>query len=186
MSAMQRYFEQLIDDIRESAKNKEENVKFVAPTLLDVPEHLAHLPVIPARKACDWFRLSLEAFPAAEKWDDDYQLVYMCVILRTLFEHYDINVDLPNDLPFDMTYEYLLKAMNEYTTCEQDNSCNTIDFCHEDSQACPFEDYCTKEDTDYCDNWMIGQYWYGFDVLAEMEEERKAAKDSKNEDNKEA
>lgn len=115
MSSMQRYMEHLVDDIRESAKNRDQNIQYSPLELMPVPEHLAHLPVVGQKKAYQWFKLSIDAFPAAEKWNE-YQLLYMCVILRSLFEHYHIDVELPNDLPYDEVYAYLLKALDTYTT----------------------------------------------------------------------
>lgn len=175
MSSMQRYMEHLIDDIRESAKNKDENIQYVPPKLYDVPEHLAHLPVILERKAYEWFKLSPEAFPEAEKWDD-YQLLYMCVILRSLFEHYNINVELSNDLPFKTAYAYLMKALSMYTTAEPDSS-NQISFCRGDEENCPFGDYCARQDGGYCDTWDIGHHWDGYMILEEMKEDRKQDKE---------
>ncbi len=172
MSSMQRYMEHLIDDIRESAKNKDENIQYVPPVLYNLPKHLEHLPVIPQRKSYEWFKLSPEAFPEAEKWDD-YQLLYMCVILRSLFEHYNINVELSNDLPYETVYAFLLKALDTYTTAEPDAS-NQISFCSGDEGNCPFGDYCARQEQGYCDTWNIGQHWDGFIILAEMEKDRKA------------
>lgn len=168
MSKMQRYFEQLVEDIRESARHKDRNVQFNVPTdLLKVPEEYAHLPVVPAQKAYQWFRLSLDMFPPAEKWNQK-QLLYMCVILRHLFEHYNIEVELPNHLPYDKVYAYLLKALDTYTSCEQDHP-NTITFCEGEAEDCPFGYYCASEGS-YCDSWGMGQYWEGYADLKNMEE----------------
>lgn len=169
MSTMQRYFEQLIDDIRESAKNKDQNVQFNIPTdLLDVPEEYEHLEVEPAQKACDWFRLSPETFPPAEKWTEK-QLLYMCVILRQLYEHYNISVELPSYLPYDMVYTYLLKAMDVYTTCEQEHL-NEISFCDGKGYDCPFGEHCTNEGEYNCDSWIFGHDWEGYSDLKYMED----------------
>lgn len=172
MSSMQRYMEQLIEDIQESAKNRDQHMQEIPPGVYNVPEHLAHLPVIPARKAYQWFNLSLDAFPDADKWNE-YQLLYMCVILRSLFEHYHINVELPNDLPYDRVYAYLLKALDTYTTVEPDGS-NLISFCSGDPETCPFSDYCYKEDTGHCDTWTIGYHWDAYIELEEMKKEMDA------------
>ncbi|MDF9795055.1 hypothetical protein OKW21_000318 [Catalinimonas alkaloidigena] len=169
MSTMQRYFEQLVDDIRESAKNKDQNVQFNIPTdLLEVPEEYEHLEVEPAQKASEWFRLSPEMFPPAEKWTER-QLLYMCAILRQLYEHYNIIVELPSYLPYDLVYTYLLKAMDVYITCDQE-SLNDIRFCDGKGYECPFGKHCTNEGEYHCDTWEFGQDWEGFSDLKYMED----------------
>ena len=170
MSSMQRYMDQLIEDIQESAVNKDTNSEqYYVPMPHSVPEHLRHLPVIPEQKAHQWFRLSPEMFPPAGKWNE-YQLLYFCVLLRSLFEHYNIEVEIPHGLPYDKVYTFLIKALNEYTTCTQDHdSVNTISFCEGEYTTCPFGKHCTLGDSGYCDTWLIGHFWDGYVDLEEME-----------------
>lgn len=166
------YFEQLVEDIQESAKHKDRNIVFDIPTdLLKVPEGFEHLPVEPAQKAYQWFRLSLDMFPTADKWNER-QLLFMCVILRSLFEHYNINVELPNDLPYNQVYTYLLKAMNTYVTCNEEHP-DTVSFCEGEEDDCPFGDYCASAGS-YCDTWAIGQDWKGFADLKDMDDKEEA------------
>ncbi len=172
MDAMQRYMEQLVDEIRQSAKDKDENIQFNVPTeLLTVPKGYEHFPVIPAQKAFEWFRLSVDTFPPAEKWNEK-QLLYMCVILRHLFEHYNINVALPNDMPYDMVYSFLLEAMHKYTSCQQEHQ-NHISFCNGDEDSCPFGKFCATDDHS-CDTWAIGYDWAGYWELKDMEDQDKS------------
>lgn len=174
MSTMQRYMEQLIDDIRESAANSVQNSEqFAVPMPPGVPEHLRHLPVIPEKKAYEWFDLSLEMFPPADRWND-YQLLFFCVILRSLFEHYNIQVEIPNYLPYDQVYTFLLKALDSYTSClPETESLNVITFCECDEDTCPFGEYCAKESEYHCDTWALGQYWDGYIELEVMEKNKK-------------
>jgi hypothetical protein len=173
MNGMQKYMEQLIEDIQKSAAEIDKNAEqFYVPMPKGVPEHLQHLPVIPMKKAHQWFNLSLEAFPPAEKWDE-YQLLYMCVILRQLFEHYNMEVELPNSMPYEMVYTFLLKALDTYACCQpEESSIEQITFCEGDEATCPFGEYCANEGEYSCDTWEYGSDWEGFAEWEEMREKR--------------
>lgn len=170
MSSMQRYFEQLVEDIRESAKNKDQNVQYHIPEdLLNIPEEYEYLPVELQQKAYEWFRLSPEMFPPASKWSPR-QLLYMCVVLRQLFEHYNIMVEMPNDLPYKKVYQYLLKALNMDTSCHQEYI-NQISFCEGERSSCPFGDYCAFDGKYHCDTWSFGGDWEGYSDLKAMDDD---------------
>ncbi len=170
MSTMQRHLEHLIEDIQESAANRDTNANFVVPRPVDIPEHFDHLPFEPTRKAHEWFGLSMDMFPSADKWNER-QLLELCVILRQLFEHYNMQVELSNCLPYDIVYTFLLKAMETYTTCRPGSgNVDVISFCAYDSENCPFGDYCAAEDEYSCDTWVLGHHWDGY---LDWEERRK-------------
>lgn len=163
-----RYLEQLVDDIRESAKNKDHNISYppelvVAP---NVPEHLEHLPVIPVRPVYKWMRLDPEAFPPAEQLNE-MQIIYFCNILRQLFEHYNYEVQLPRALPYNMVYHYLIKAFYKVEPCNQENL-NTIYFCEGDESNCPFGEYCGRVNDDFCNSWIFGHWWEGYSEVTKQ------------------
>ena len=163
--SLQRYLEQLVGDIRESAKNRDTNVQY-PPELVrapdNIPEHLAHLEVIPAQEVYKWMRLDPETFPPADKLNDD-QIIYFCNILRQLFEHYNYEIEMPIGLPFRLVYEYLIKAFYKFETCKQGETINVISFCNGDEANCPFGEYCTKVNDDYCDSWIFKHWWEGYE-----------------------
>jgi hypothetical protein len=173
MDGMKKYMYQLIEDIQESAANIDKNAEqFYVPMPKGVPEHLHHLPVIPMKKAHQWFNLPLEAFPPAEKWNE-YQLLYMCVLLRQLFEHYHIEVEIPNHMPYNLVYGFLLKALDTYTTCQpEESTLDQITFCECEEDTCPFGKYCAKENEYSCDTWIYGNDWAGYHDLEEMEKNK--------------
>lgn len=160
--SIKRYLEQLVDDVRESAKNKEQNLQFPKELLDEPPEHLAHLEVIPVQKVYKWMRIDPEAFPPAEQLSDD-QIIYFCNLLKQLFEHYNYEVHMPKSLPFRMVYEYLVKALDRTEACQQGETLNVIAFCDGDETKCPFGSYCSKINDDYCDTWLFGHWWKGYD-----------------------
>lgn len=163
-----RYLEQLVEDIRESARNKDHNVSYppelvVAP---NVPEHLEHLPVIPVRAVYKWMRLDPEAFPRVDQLSE-LQTIYFCNILRQLYEHYNFEVQLPKDLPYSLVYQYLKKGLYKVGTCSQE-SLNTISFCEGDESKCPFSEYCSRVNDDYCNSWIFGHWWEGYDLVTKQ------------------
>jgi hypothetical protein len=169
MDGMQMYFNQLIDDIRESTANRERNTaRYFVPIPGEVPEHLQRPPAEKEKKAWQWFNLSLTAFPPAEKWNE-YQLLYLCVSLRQLFEHYNLLVELPHRMPYEQVYTFLLKALDMPTPCNpHDDTVDMISFCDCEEATCPFGEHCGMTDGYYCDNWAPGQPWNGFVELEEM------------------
>ena len=83
-----------------------------------------------------------------------------------------MQVELPNFLPYDQVYTYLLKALDTYTTCMPDsNTLDVISFCECDEETCPFGEYCAKENEYSCDTWGYGQHWDGYIDLEEMEKD---------------
>lgn len=161
-----RYLQQLVDDIRESAKNRDENIKFPPELIseLKVPENLKHLPVVPAQKVHKWMRLDPEAFPPANQMEFD-QVIYMCNILKQLFEHYRFEVQLPHSLPIEMVYEYLIKALHKIESISEENSINAIYFCNGDEETCVFGEYCGKVNEEYCETWLYNYWWEGYEGI---------------------
>jgi hypothetical protein len=170
---MQAYLQYLIEDIRKSAQDKNNNRQYAdgIPISMDVPEQLSHLDTVPMYRAGKWLGLSSESFPPAEKWDDQ-QLLELCVTLRALFEHYQIAVRIPHGLPFKLVYTFLIKALDEYVTCMEEGQ-NEISFCSE-TGTCPFGVHCTMEENEECDTWELGVAWEGdFAWEAVREEQQK-------------
>ncbi|HEX3006572.1 MAG TPA: hypothetical protein VHO90_03045 [Bacteroidales bacterium] len=163
--SIRRYLEQLVADVRLSAQNRDKNIEYdpilvVAPP--NLPDHLKHLPVVPAQPIYKWMRLDPEAFPPAEKFENEEELIFFCSLLRQLFEHYHYQIQLPCHLPFAMTYEYLIKAFYAVESCSEESS-NLISFCTGDEDTCPFGDYCSGPDDCYQDSWLI-QFWEGYEL----------------------
>jgi hypothetical protein len=161
-----RYLQQLVEDIRESAKNRDENIKFPPELVSDsgIPNHLKHLPIVPAQKIYKWMRLDPEAFPPVNQMEYE-QIIYMCNILRQLFEHYRFEVQLPHSLPIEMVYEYLIKAFYKVDSISDEDSLNVITFCQGDESTCPFGEYCAKVNEDYCETWLYGYWWEGYEGM---------------------
>ena len=177
MDGMQKYFEQMAEDIRQSAASRERNTaRYFVPMPGQPPEQLPQQPVEAEKKACEWFALSPEAFPPAEKWDE-YQLLSMCVLLRQLFEHYNLQVELPNKMPYHRVYTFLLKALDTITPCNPHDDCvDFISFCDCEEATCPFGHHCAMTDGCYCDTWINGQPWDGFAELEEMKKKMEGQK----------
>jgi hypothetical protein len=171
MDKMQKYFEQLIEDIKEAMASRERNTaRYFVPMPGEVPEHLLRPPAEKEKKAYQWFNLSLEAFPPADKWNE-YQLLYLCVSLRQLFDHYNLLVQLPHKMPYDQVYTFLLKALDMTTPCNPyESTVDFISFCDWEKKTCPFGKHCGMNKDHYCDNWVPNQPWKG---VAELEEMKK-------------
>ena len=154
---MQRYFEQLMEDIYQSYKDLQKNTEFtIYPTELvvrDVPENFARLPCYPAKPIYKWMKLDADAFPPAEKWESA-QLHRICAALRQLFEEYNYDLDIPWSLSPKDEYPFLIQALRVVEMCnamERDEiSPVQIEICKDDPLTCPFKDDCLHLGT-HCD-----------------------------------
>jgi hypothetical protein len=95
---MQRYLEQLMEDIYKSYQDIKKNTTFLVYStgtiLKDVPEKYAHLPFFPTKPIHQWMNLEIDLFPPADKWESK-QLHRICAALRQLFEEYGYELGIP-------------------------------------------------------------------------------------------
>jgi hypothetical protein len=146
-----KYFDQLVDDIREAAKRKPEGDQRMPDAIVPNKwrEQYPGADYMIARPLAHWFGLTKDMFPPADYWDAD-QLQFMVQILTQLYRHFNFEPMLfddysDNPLPHKMAYETLVKGLDIAETYYKDNL-QPVYFCEDNVDTCPFGyDYCHCE-----------------------------------------
>lgn len=145
---MSSYYDQLIDEIREAAKRKPAESQHMPDAIVpnEWREKYPYGEYMISRRLSDWFGLNREMFPPADYWDAQ-QLEFMVQILTQLYWHFNYEPMMfhehsNNPLPHTLAYETLIKGFDIVETYYADHS-QSIYFCHNDLDTCPFgEEYC--------------------------------------------
>lgn len=164
---MQRYFEQLVEDIQNSYRDRVKNASFPvysAGTMLhDVPDKFVHLPFHPAKPIYQWMNIDVELFPPLDRWTTE-QLYRICELLRCLFEAYEYSLITPWDLSPEEEYPFFIEALRMIDTCTagmgEDSWLIEIYFCKMESATCPFKENCMLESRyKSCNEYQKERWW---------------------------
>ena len=143
---MERYINQLVEDIRKAAKQKRPPKMQLDPELEVVrgaEEYLYGTPY----KLSSLLGLNKNAFPPVEKSNTE-QLKKLVIEIENLWAEFNFYADFPDGLPADYRYKLLL---GKWDTEVQYVSIGNIhmEFCDYDTENCPFpKKYCTCLDFD--------------------------------------
>ncbi len=141
---MQKYLAQLLADIAAAHRPDEVTESADTPgTLVEELEEVERLmltePKVTFGQHCG---LQAEQFPPAERWSAQ-QLQEINEAFKDMMFSWWVTADLPDDLPPDQRYQWLLKALDEKIHL-MDMGFTGIIFCEEEPLTCPFgEAYCT-------------------------------------------
>ena len=149
---MQRYTEQLIEDIRE-AKKRPRPPKMELPPELELMRGAEEYLHGKLYKMGNLFGLQKEQFPPSEKLDEK-QIEDIIRSLTELWEAFNFIPDFPEGLPDVYKYNLLVDYLN-YETTVVSNGFNHFEFCGYDPGSCPFpEEFCTCKDFELDDEDM--------------------------------
>ena len=138
---MQRYIEQLIEDLDRAAENPPDPEYIEVPPHLDNNPDIAELALVPFKPISEWTGIGSEVFPVVidlswEEWKKVNE-----AILR-VFESLHIElVDAPEDLPPEMLYEVLTTNW-DYPVQYLPLSGMDLELCTGDPMTCPYGDLC--------------------------------------------
>lgn len=144
MQSMESYFDQLVDDIREAAKNNKPDGDQHIPDALVPNEWKEQYPgadYMISRPLGNWFGLKKEMFPPADYWNEE-QLEFMAKILSQLYLHFNFDPMLYHSysdypLPDKKIYETLVKGFDQLETYYHDSQ-QPVYFCRQETATCPF------------------------------------------------
>ncbi len=143
---MQRYVEQLIEDIRKGKDFVPEDVK-LSDDYEEFAERMMELENSDEIELSKLFQLEKVMFPAIEKLSNE-QIDLITNELLELWEAFYIEAIYPEKLPNSLLYPLLvlkLDAKIQYWP----GWITSIEFCNYDLEQCPFgEVYCTCKDID--------------------------------------
>ena len=141
---MASYFDQLVADIREAAKNNKPNGDQHIPDALVPNEWREKYPgadYMVSRPLGNWFGLKKEMFPPASYWNEE-QLEFMAQILTQLYLHFNFDPMLYHPysdyhMPYDKVYDALVKGFDLLETYYHDSQ-QSVFFCRQEPGTCPF------------------------------------------------
>jgi hypothetical protein len=149
---MDRYISQLIEDMRDCARNLPERPKLNLPEEMEVLrgvieyENAEYLPIQ------DWFGINKEYYPDESKLNDK-QIGLLVKELLQLFKAYNFIPDLPEGLPNRIIYKVLVDNMEEPVAWISEGNMY-IEFCDYDPETCPYpEEYCRCKEDNYEDDY---------------------------------
>ena len=146
---MQRYIEQLIEDIEE-AKNRPRPPKMLLPPELEFvrgAEEYLHGEQYEMGKL---FGLEIKQFPPEDKLSEE-EIQALTDKITELWQVFNFIPVFPEGLPVKYKYKLLVDYL-EYKTTYISEGNNHFEFCTYDPESCPFpEEFCTCKDFEFDD-----------------------------------
>ncbi len=138
---MKNYIHQLIEDLKEAAKQTPSIPFFeIPPHLANIPE-IAELAMMPYKPISEWTNIETLAFPDIIELDGK-QIKTINKAIRKVLENLNLEIiDLPEDLPDELFYE-IIKDYWDYPIQYLPSSGFEMEICTGDPQTCPYGDYC--------------------------------------------
>jgi hypothetical protein len=146
---MERYIQQLIEDLEETAKNPPPAVFIEPPPYLSNEPSIAELALVPFKPISEWTGINPEVFPnvvdlRGDQWGRVNEAIFK------VFDALNIQlVDSPADLPPEILYEVLTTNWDEMVQYLPSSGFD-LELCTGDPTTCPYGDYCDcNEEPDF-------------------------------------
>jgi hypothetical protein len=146
---MQKYIDQLIEDIQAAHKPEEENKNGDPPSLKD---HFREIEKFigmeePEHDFSYYCGLREQQFPAAELLTSK-QIRLLFNAFSKLVLSYNISVLIPKAIPLPEAYSLLISVLNRKVFIVNFGNV-VVEFCTTDPPSCPFKEHCLcKKNTD--------------------------------------
>ncbi len=138
---LQRYVEQLIEDLEEAAKNPPPVPYIEPPTHLENDLWIAELALVPFKTIEEWTGIKHEVFPEMISLNVDQIRLLNAAIFKLLKS---INVDLvdkPTDLPDELLYDIITQSWEDYVQYLPSSGFDW-ELCSGEPQTCPYGEFC--------------------------------------------
>ncbi len=142
---MQRYVEQLIEDLENVASQDIQEAYIEVPPHIDeIMPDVGELALVPFKPISEWTGIDLVVFPEMRRLSYD-----QCEALnKAIFKVYDnlklLLMDKPDVIPEDWLYEVLVSNW-DYPVQYLPSSGMDLELCSSDWKTCDYGEYC-----DYC------------------------------------
>jgi len=156
---MDKYIEQLIDDMREAAKNLPPVPDFDLPEEMEFLQGVMEWEEADYKPMQEWFGLEKKHFPPSDSLND-VQIKLMVSEILNLWQAFNFYPTLPDNLPDRLTYDILVKYLEEPVQWISEGM-SGIEFCDYETDECPFpEEYCMCKDIEHDINLLndVGNY----------------------------
>jgi len=138
---MNRYIEQLIEDLEIVAKNPPAPVYFETPPHLAEAPDIAELALVPFKTIEEWTGINQEVFPIFDELHDG-QWERMNEAIFKVFDSLNIKlIDAPDDMPPEMLYDVLTTNWDAQVQYLPSTGMD-LELCSGDPMTCPYGEYC--------------------------------------------
>jgi hypothetical protein len=142
---MNRYIDQLIEDLETVAKNPPAPVYFETPPHLAEAPDIAELALVPFKPIEEWTGIKQEVFPEVYKLRGD-QCERLNEAIFRVFDSLNIKlIDAPEDIPPEMLYDVLTTNWDEPVQYLPSSGMD-LELCTGDPITCPYGEYCNCGD----------------------------------------
>lgn len=143
---MQRYLNQLIEDMHLAATLVSQSR--IPETVFD-PNYMMELEAMEELPMSEWFGLSKEQFPPADRLDAGQQK-QMAEEFEKLWAAFSFDPYFPEGLPARRRYELMRDYLDHKCTHWPGGWIQTFEFCNYEPDNCPFgTEYCRCKDVEY-------------------------------------
>ena len=138
---MQRYIQQLIEDLDEVANNPPQKSYIEAPPHLAESPEIAELALVPFKPISEWIGIDSIHFPEMTQLTAG-QCKKTNEAIFKVFKALRIDlIDLPNDIPPEILYDALTTNWDQYVQYLP-LSGHDLELCSGDPDTCPYDVYC--------------------------------------------
>ncbi len=142
---MERYIQQLIEDLDEAAKNPPSAYKIEIPPHMEETPDLAELALVPFKSIEEWTGIKQEVFPEIWQLEGGQWERLNDAIIKVLDSINVQLVDAPPDLPPEILYEVLTTNW-DYEVQFLPLTGMDLELCTGDPDTCPFGQFCSCDE----------------------------------------
>ena len=156
---MQRYIQQLIEDLEKAAENPPSPAFIEPPPHLDDLPDVAELALVPFKPISEWTGIPENAFPASYRYGDTRDVQKVIDEIIHLLEAYHIEiVDIPNEISAEALYDAIVYCWDDPVQYLPSTGFD-LELCSGDPMTCPYGEYCEcAEDTDFQDEDTCNEF----------------------------
>lgn len=136
---MEAYVVHLLSDILEAARPVQPMLSYLFMETID--EELEEYENDPQYTFGYYCGLQREQFPPAHLLNS-LQLERICAAFSKMMFTWNLDTDIPDDVPLTKKYELLISTLDIKTEISNSNL-NTFELCSYDPPSCPMGEYCT-------------------------------------------
>jgi hypothetical protein len=139
---MERYIQQLIEDMENVAKHPPAPVYFETPPHLAETPDIAELALVPFKTIEEWTGIKQEVFPDFDQlvggqWERVNEAIFK------VFDSLNIKlIDAPDDIPPEMLYEVLTTNWDAQVQYLPSTGMD-LELCTGDPDTCPYGEFCS-------------------------------------------
>lgn len=138
---MEKYIEQLIEDLEELASSSHEMPYIESPPHLEEAPDIAELALVPYKTILEWTGLDPDIFPDMTQLNAA-QCKSVNEAIFKVFQAFHIDlIDIPKDISSEILYDALITNWDQYVQYLPSSGFD-LEFCSGDPMTCPYGEYC--------------------------------------------